>query len=420
MFSSSFAEHITNARAIVAHTLYPSTLLGALNASKGFAAICPSRHTTAPTSSAASVAAAIFPDASKVADAPNALTPQYAGAVIVASVGLGYASLTGTMIQQRLSRLGVDTDVDIEVPRAPTPYIPAHWSMATFLSRPANSTNATMQSNKVSIGVQTSVLLPSSLSTSPTWSSPTGSDLSFECATPPTAAAGVQAPRIVSVSETASPLATSPSSSDLRVVGEAVDALEVKFAELAAQYREALDYSARLDALGSGVGLDFRVIQYDDNDNDDSEGSEVATEWSGTDSASDIAFGGTPGSDEDCAEADDAAAVPDDAPSRAPCELYNPHSGAKYAVSGIVGEGSFARVAAAYSNGRSFGIKVVHKANVYGHPEAREKLLLEKEVMADVAGFNTERLVRLHESWEDRRNIYFAMVSMIVFDISFA
>ena len=105
---------------------------------------------------------------------------------------------------------------------------------------------------------------------------------------------------------------------------------------------------------------------------------------------------------------------------RGSVKFHNAHSGSVYSVTGIIGEGSFARVAMAMDDNRMYGIKVVYKRNVYGHPEAREKLLLEKEVMADVAGFNTERLVRLHESWEDRRNIYFAMVSMIVFDISFA
>ena len=166
MFATKFTEHITNARAIVAQTLHLSTLLNALNASKGLDATSPSHHNTAPTSSTTSVASTMRPDASKIAGS----APHCSGATIVASVGFGYASYTGATIQQRLARLqatqfsralasmampqssALDADVDDEVPRATAPYVPVHWSMAPFLAHPANPITVATQSNKVKIG----------------------------------------------------------------------------------------------------------------------------------------------------------------------------------------------------------------------------------------------------------------------------
>ena len=424
MLSSHFTEHIANARAIMARAFYPSSLLDALNASKRSTATSSSPHTTVLTSSAVSAAAT-----TRLEGALRMSTPHYTGAAIVATVGLGHASVTGIPIHQRLARLQAtqfsrafapiamprqsllvdDMDVDDEVPRATTPYIPAYWSMAPLLACPVHSPTAAVQPNKASVGVQTLALPPPSSSTSPSWSSPSGSDFSFECATPSTAPA--EAPRVVGNPETARTSATATSSPDFRIVDEAVDAIEVKFAELAAQYQEAVNYSAQLDALGSGARFDSRATPHPDD-----EDSDVATEYYEHEPASvlDISLDGNPCALDDHAQTNDVETKPDDGPARALCELYNPHSDAQYSVFGIVGKGSFARVAAAMSNGRTYGIKVVHKPHVYGHPQAREMSLLEMKVLADVTSFNTERLVRLHESWEDQRNIYFAMVSLIV------
>lgn len=409
MFSLKFTTHIAISRAIVC-ALHPSAVFDAFNASKA-------SHTTTLPSPATSATAATRPNASNVANSAAMSMPQYTVAGIVVSVGLHYASFSNTMVQHRIARLqvaqfctslvcsansrssGVDTDIDDEVPQHAAPYIPVYWTMAPFLARPANSTNvATPYNNKVSIGVQATSLLPPSLSILPSHSSPSGSDFSFECATPPVRADvnDIYAPRVVCASEGSSPLPASLPSQDLRIMGHPVDALEGGVAELTVQCQEAVTYNAQPDTLdSSALQSDFTTSPYSE-DNVLKVEAKAVTQRASADTAADV---------------DESQAQPTSAPKREPIELRNRYSGNVYTVSGIIGEGSFARVVAAESNGQVFGIKVVHKANVYGHPGARRSLLLEKAVMINVAGYNTDRLVHMLESWESRANIYFVMVS---------
>lgn len=428
MLSLRFTKHVAISRAIVC-ALHPSALLDAFNASNSSAITCCTRRNTTVAASAPSGPVATRPGASNVTQTSGTLTPQYVGVTIVASVGLDYASFANTKIQHRLSLLQasqfsaslgwaadllqssvLDIDIDDEVPKHAAPYIPVYLSMAPFLTRPTKPTNAAGQSNKVNIGIQTTSPPTSSSFISP-WCSHSGSDFSFECVTPAVGCGAevhdVDAPRVVGASETTSPLAASLPTQGLR---NTVDALEEKVTELMTQYQDAITYSAQLDTLS----LDLSNIPYSDDDDverTDGTSADTTTNVDSIDGSEDSVDDGASARAAAVSVVSGSTAEPYEAPRREPIVLHNEHSDTVYVVPGIIGEGSFSRVAAAVSNGAAFGIKVVHKANVYGHTDARERLLLEKQVMAEVASFNTDRLVRLLESWESRPNIYFVMVS---------
>lgn len=95
-----------------------------------------------------------------------------------------------------------------------------------------------------------------------------------------------------------------------------------------------------------------------------------------------------------------------------PTVLCNPHSRKTYRVDGIIGIGGFSRVVRAFDDeGQMCAIKVILKPRVYERRDARETLLREKSIMAQVSDLGTNRLVHLYESWEDNYLIYFVMVS---------
>lgn len=236
-----------------------------------------------------------------------------------------------------------------------------------------SSTNSMPQSNKVSAST---ALSPSS----------SGSDSSFECATPRTAAAGAHhlQPRIQS-SHSVQPTNDIPAQLTWLDVHRALDTLEDKVSKLVQLSREAVQAKYSTPSGGECYATpEFGIIYYEDD--------EVET------------------SDAELGSADGESDIDD---VRALTVLCNPHTGTTYTVQGVVADGGFSRVAQVVdSKGQQWAAKIMHKRAVFKRPRGRDNLLREKNIMVNASGMGTQRLVGLLESWEDEENIYFIMVSV--------
>ena len=362
-------------------------------------------------------------DASNVANSACMSTPHLSGAAIVASVGFGHSPFSRPSPLPRLllhrgealstpppptaisSLNGLDIGIDVEsasneAPHSLTHALSTHSSTVRSPTAPTSTTNIAMQSSKVGATFTSAESLSPSMTSTPYASSSTGSDSSFECITPPTAAADVhnlQEPHIQSPAST--PLsAGAPAQPTWLDVHRALKALEANVSKLVQQSKEA----ARPEHITQPQGPQFDappeldIIYYDDDEPVDIE----AESHPDDDASPDV------DTDEDDSEADDDL---DDV--RPPTVLRNPHSGAAYSVEGVVADGGFSRVAQVVDDeGRRRAAKIVHKRAVCKRAGAREALLREKAFMVKASEMGSRRLVGLIESWEDEENIYFIMV----------
>lgn len=376
-----------NAHATVDRVLRLFPLHHAFDALKRSATAFLARSTAPYTSTTPSEPAHAPLETSEVV---NGATPHLPGTAIVASVGLGY--LTRSAVRPRLflytaggpsaglpavstpASSGFDIDIeppsDDEAPHSATPTLPsAVRSSASCMS----STNSMPQSNKVSAST---ALSPSS----------SGSDSSFECATPRTAAAGAHhlQPRIQS-SHSVQPTNDIPAQLTWLDVHRALDTLEDKVSKLVQLSREAVQAKYSTPSGGECYATpEFGIIYYEDD--------EVET------------------SDAELGSADGESDIDD---VRALTVLCNPHTGTTYTVQGVVADGGFSRVAQVVdSKGQQWAAKIMHKRAVFKRPRGRDNLLREKNIMVNASGMGTQRLVGLLESWEDEENIYFIMVSV--------
>ena len=365
-------------------------------------------------------------DASNIVHGACMSTPHLSGTAIVASVGLGYSPFTRPSPLPRLllhsagelsnpSRSaaislldGLDIDIDVEptsdeAPPAVTASLSAQSTTVRSSIASSSTTNDISQPKSIRATSEAESTSSSTAST-PYASSSTGSDSSFECATPPTAAEEVRSllePRIQFPSSI-TPSSDAPVRSTWLDVHRALDALEANVSKLLEQSEEvALPTSGTQPSSPQGdAAPQLDIIYYDD----DESCPDVEAESSPEDDAALDAE-----TSEDESEAGDDADDSDD--TRPPTVLRNPHTGGTYFVEGVVADGGFARVVQVVDDkGQRRAAKIAHKRAVCKRAGARDGLLREKAFMVKTSEIGSRRLVGLIESWEDEENIYFIMV----------
>lgn len=338
-------------------------------------------------------------------------TLRLSGAAIAAVVGLGYdyaapatqlwllpflhgelsAHLTSSTLPLPLyfDSYGIDAVFGDEAPRFSDPTLPSSLTPSTYST---SSVDSALQPSRITACSPAESPSLSLTSTPYASSSSADSDSSFEAPTPSIDHVGIPDP------EEKSPEDGQLSALDLPrndpVLSEEDSSYQVLEAAVVAMMQ-------RLEAQQHGLP---NASQMPEPDNErPTESPDNGPVNSMADGTGDYAYTGSD---------DGGYADTDSDDGDYPTVLCNPHSRKTYRVDGIIGIGGFSRVVRAFDDeGQMCAIKVILKPRVYERRDARETLLREKSIMAQVSDLGTNRLVHLYESWEDNYLIYFVMVS---------